>query len=315
MRTRNLLRGMLLTFLLLGLTAAAFVPMAAAAATPGTETTTEVTAVAPKQPIQPLGTPAVIPININYTYQAQSNSLVPTTINLKVVNAPTWAIATISPATVYAPIQKSTVGGSQTAKVHATLIIQTTQDAPAYTIGNVQIEADAQSNGGGALGASTGTVQIPISASYFSILDASVPNSVVIARPQQTLNFPLTVTNLGNADTTVLVTANAQGTGLQVSTPPPKTVLSKNAAKGANTIQIPISVETPYHNGYINTPSVLSLHVASNYAYDVKQKGMDTQLSLLITTKGFYVPGPGAGALIGSLAALALVLRRKSLAG
>lgn len=321
MRSRNMLRGAFIALLLLGLTVATAAPPAAAQVPGGedaTRTNTQVSATPPSQPIRPLSTPAVIPVEITYTYQPQSQALLATQINLEVVDRPSWAIATISPETVFAPIQQGGTGtdSSRQSTVSTTLVVQTTADAPAFQQGNIRIQANAQQNQG--LAASSGTTTVPIVADFFSILDAGIPQTVRIARPQESIDVPITITNLGNADTTVFINRQGEnpqpGAGVLFTSPSPRTVPSKQQGSQDNTLDVPVSLQAPYQNGYINQPGVLNLQITSNYALDTQEQGMTTQVAMLITTKGFYVPGPGPAILIAALGALALALgKRKGL--
>lgn len=313
MNVTSLYKRILAVLVLVGLTVAVS-PMAAAQ-TPGgtTDTTTQVRVQTPSQAIPPLSTPVPLEVSVQYCYQPQSKALLATPIQLSITDNPSWAIATVTPSTVYVPIQAAgtSTDGQQCETVTTDLVVQTTADAPAFQQGKIAVQAQAESNQG--LAASSGQTQVPVSSAFFSLLNAKVPKSVVTARPQADLTFPVSVDNLGNAQTTVYVSpSNPEKLSLQVTKPSPTNIPSKQQGAKDNSATIPVSVQTPYKNGYLNRPDVLNLDITSNYAFDVAQKGMQTSVSLLITTKGFYVPGPGALLMLASMAGVALVLGRRN---
>lgn len=291
----------LLTAVLLGSFILGMVPMSSAQnpacpTSPTCSTTLQMDITPPSQPVKPLGPFITVPITVTYIYtQTASVSLAATPITLKVTNAPSWAIVTLSPQTVYAPVsqvQGAGAGGSSTStvKLPANMLVSATADAPAFTQGPIELQADAAANG--ALVSQTTKNQISINADFFSIIEATTPQNIQKAKPQQQVIFPITVTNFGNAQTKVEFITESQPDKWQTSPPAPIQLASRQAGGTQNAKTANYNVQTPYSNGYLNVVGAITIRLKSNYALDPKVIGDSTIISTLTTTKGFYVPGP-----------------------
>jgi hypothetical protein len=291
----NLRVGILVGLVVLSLFAG-FAPSASAqaecnAVSQGCATTTQLTATPPSSPVKPLGPFLAVPISIVYTYVPTSVSLAETQVALAVTNAPTWAVATVSPSTVFAPVDFAPSGAQPVQRTLSTfLLISATIDAPAFTQGVIEVTATAAANGN--LLPSSGKVQVPIQADYFSIIQASTPEAIQKAKPQAQVTFPITVTNFGNALTKVTFGLDQPAPpSWQVTLPTPITLQARQQGQNQNVATANFVIQTPYQNGYMNVVGAITLRLTSAYALDPKVVGDSTIVSTLTTTKGFYVPG------------------------
>lgn len=271
----------------------------------GGETRTQLAAEPPNEPIQPLSGLRNIPLDVTYVYQEGGASLVTTAIEVEVTDRPSWASVSVTPSTVYVPVRDGE-GGQGT--VTTNLVVQVNADAPAYQQGTIELTASARRNGN--LGPSQGTTTIPIQAGFYSVLDAQTPRPLVVAGPQDVVEFPVTVSNFGNGDQTVTLSISQGAEDLDIVLPGTFTTPSKVAGGETNTRTVTVTVQTAFRTGYINAPGTFSLDVSSAYALDQSEEGMSTRISALVTTKGFYVPGPAPGLAAAVLAGVALAGRR-----
>ncbi|HLE96121.1 MAG TPA: hypothetical protein VI997_02020 [Candidatus Thermoplasmatota archaeon] len=299
---------------MLTLSAVAALAPAASAQTGQADTTTEISITPYDTPIKPLSGIISIPISIVYTYTA-GVAIVPTAISLTVSEAPPWAVISISPSTVYVnPLntgaaQDSTgVGKQARPATPPKMLVSTTADAPAFSPANVKITATAKANGD--LKESSGADSTLITADFFSILDASAAQTIQLARPQKQVVYPITVQNFGNANTKTFYEITSKPDGWQVQEPIPLTLEAKQQGGKQTTATVNLNILTPYHNGYLNEVGAITMKITSNYALDTKQKGDTTQVSVLTTVKGFYVPGPSGLFVVLAIAGAALVLGR-----
>lgn len=95
------------------------------------------------------GTPAEVPVEIDYCYFfLGATALTPTKATVRIVEAPAWLVAHVSPSTVYFPIlfpagpSAQTCAPSQT----ATLTVTVAEDAPAGAVGTIRLQVDAAMN-------------------------------------------------------------------------------------------------------------------------------------------------------------------------
>lgn len=263
--------------------------------------------------IKPLSDLAVITGDVVYTYSSNGASLIATTIQLKVTDAPAWASVTISPATIPAPVASSTPGAGSTQTTPPLpfkVLVSTTADAPAFTLANIKVSATALTNGN--LKQSTAEESTPIRADFFSIIDAVPQTTIQLATPQSQVAYPVTVTNFGNAQTKVFFEITDKPASWQVVAPTPITLDAKQAGGKQTSSTVNLMIQTPFRNGYLNEVGAATMKVTSSYALDNKIKGDQTQMSTLTTTKGFYVPGFEALFVLVGLAGVALVIRRRA---
>jgi hypothetical protein len=306
MDTKNVTRGVAIGLLvLIGMLVAVSGAALAQPSTSGGETTTQLEATPPSERIRPLSGLKNIQLSVEYCNQEGGYAFVTTPITLQVDNSPSWISATVSPSTVY--IEPSQNGGCQSTNTN--VVVQTTSNAPAFRQGNIKISAQAESNGD--LDGSSGETTIPVQAGFYSVVDARTPKTVVIAGPQEKIEFPIKIANFGNGPQTVFLDTSQQTEGLDIVLPGAVQVSSKATGAEDNTRTAVVSVQTPSKNGYINQPGTFTLDVSSAYSLKQSINGMSTRVSSLITTKGFFVPGPGSAAAVLAMAGVAMGLARR----
>lgn len=240
-------------------------------------------------PIRPLSETKETTITIKYTYfgAAGASGLVPVRVALQVADLPPWAVATLNPPAVFmtiTPTQQATTV-QQTAK----LLMATTADAPGLTPVTIKIKATSDSNS--YLKSANSEGQTTISADYFGLLDAVAGTTIQIAKPQEQVSYPITVTNLGNGQTKVFFRITNAPEGWQVVTPQPVVLEARQQGGKKTSETIQLQIQTPFRNGYLNEVGVVGLEITSAYALNPDKKGDTTQVNVLTTTKGFYVPG------------------------
>jgi hypothetical protein len=232
-------------------------------------------------------------------------------VSYKVTKNPPWASVTVSPGSdviiLDAP-SSGTVKGKRT----FTVTVTASDLAPAFQADTIEITATV--NAPAPAGAKNAAQSVQIQADYFSILDVQLTQSIQQDRPQATVTFPIKVTNLGNGATKVnfAVPEGGKSEGLVVIPPNAVTLQSKQAGGSAISAEVPLQIQLPHKNGYMNQAGAVTLEITSNYALDGKLVGDKTQVNVLVTTKGFYVPGFELVFLVGVLGAAAALMRRRT---
>jgi len=247
---------------------------------------------------------------VTYTQDAAASQVAGIPVKLTITKTPPWASAVVSPATDVVPTTPGATPGASvtTSPKQFSIAITATQDAPAFTPDT--IEVTIQTSGGAGTTALSGKATAQVTADYFSVIDVNIPQSIQVARPQQAISFPVTITNLGNANTKVSFAIGDHDPGLIVQQPVPVVLQSKQTGGTTPAQTVQLQIQTPYKNGYMNSVGGVSYKITSAYALDPKLTGDSSAVSVVVTTKGFYVPGfelPLALALVG---ATALVTRR-----
>lgn len=231
-------------------------------------------------------------------------------VTYSVTKQPAWANVLVSPATdVFPSPTNPSPGSSYTSAKQITVTVTASDQAPAFQADQIEITATTTPSTQGKQAVGKGNV--PITATYFSIIDVQLTEAIKVERPQTPVIFPVKVTNFGNANTKVTFDIG-EGTSasLQVPIPNPITLQSKQAGGNQISSDVQLTVQTPYKNGYMNEVGIVNYKLTSAYALDTKVKGDESSVSVLVTTRGFYVPGPSPLLFVGLIGAVALALRR-----
>lgn len=250
-------------------------------------------------------------VSVTFDNTGQTN-IVGIPVTYQVTKQPAWAQVVVSPASdVIIVAANPTSPQASTGTKTFTVSVTASDQAPAFQPDTVEITATATPGSPNAKGGSA-KASVPVTAAYFSILDAQLAETIKIERPQTAVIFPLKLTNFGNANTKVSFTVQDKAENLNVPVPIPIVLQSKQAGGNQISSEVPLTVQTPYKNGYMNEVGVVTYKITSAYALDPKLAGDSTQVSVVVTTKGFYVPGPEPIFMVGLVAVAALLLRRRS---
>lgn len=304
---RNRTIHFLIAFALLGTLAAALVPTAEAQ---GTQYSIVISLTPPAEKVKPLQGQITFGGKVEYAADPSGQSnLVGVPVSYKVTKAPAWAAVTVSPG---ADVITLTPGQQYTGNRQFTVAVTASDQAPAFQSDTIEITATVTPAAPAT--PKSAAQSVPIQADYFSILDVQLSQAIQQDRPQATVTFPVKITNLGNGATKVNFALAEGGNpqNLALLIPAPVTLQSKQAGGNQISAEIPLQVQLPHKNGYMNQVGSVTYDITSHYALDGKLIGDKTTLSVLVTTKGFYVPGPGLLLVVGVVAAAAGLLRRRA---
>jgi hypothetical protein len=296
---------------LAGAAFAMVVPTAGAQGAAGVAPTLVVKLNPTSENVKPLQGPISFTGEATLTYDpSKASNVVGVPVSYKVTKQPAWASVVVSPATdVFATGSAPGASTSATQKSSFTVSVTASDQAPAFASDSIEITATASlQNPSQQVTAAQST---PIAAAYFGILDAQLAETIKVERPQTPVVFPLKVTNFGNGATKIKFAVTDKTENLNAPPPADLILQAKQTGGSPITAEVPLQIETPYKNGYMNEVGSVTYKLTSNYQFDAKQIGDTSTISVLITTKGFYVPGPEIPLVIGLLAIGALVLRRR----
>lgn len=265
---------------------------------------------APSEVVKPLQAPIQFSGKVTFTADyGVAAGLIGVPVSYTVTKQPAWATVLVSPATDIFPAPTAGANAAYTAERPITVTVTASDQAPAFQADTIEITATTTAPAPGK--SFTGKSSVPLTAGYFSILDIQLAEAIKVERPQMPVIFPVKIQNFGNANTKVTFEIGpGTSTALQVPVPGSVTLQSKQAGGNAISADVPLTIQTPYKNGYMNEVGIVNYKITSAYALDPKIKGDESSVSVLVTTRGFYVPGPSPLLFVGLLGAIALVLRR-----
>lgn len=263
--------------------------------------------------VRPLGPFVTFAIQVHYRYLEAFPEPESTPITLSVASAPPWAVATVSPTTVFVAAALPPCGCERDAVGEAFLLVTTTQDAPAFEPAGVVVVAEAPEHG--AYKAARGERSAEVAASYFGLVEATTPAATQKIAVGQRAEFPVTVTNFGNgASRAVFGLEPAPPPGLLFVLPPPGLLGARQQGSAANTATFPVRVEA---TGPFET-TTLNITVTAGSVQDPSAEGDATKVTVRVQPPGAGGPGgvtrgaPGPEAALLAVALGALAWARRS---
>jgi hypothetical protein len=218
------------------LAAIALAPLASSQAPSVDQPTITVTVGEPPGPIRPLGPFVTLPVHVAYSFLEATPSDPEVEISLLVPSAPPWVVTTVSPSML--AIQPSTVpcGCMRTLRAEGSLLVSATHDAPAFAPAPITVRATAPQSGIHQAAEGEGTA--PVSAAFFSQIEATAIPTAVRMVPGGFQDIEVTVTNLGNAETEFRFAVEGSATGIVFTPPEPVVVAARQVGGTRNSAHV-----------------------------------------------------------------------------
>jgi hypothetical protein len=147
---------------------------------------------------------------------------------------------------------------------------------------------------------------------YLSILSVKVDGRVTQAGPQKEVEFPITVTNFGNAQTRVVFQTFERPTNDRwvIGLPDPLVLESKNEADGQED-QTGYTIISSYKTGWNNDQGSFTISMKPTATIGGNPEGEEVYANVIVRVKGVHVPGFEPLALVAAVIGSALVARRQ----
>lgn len=254
---------------------------------------------------QPDGPSVSIPINIKYQVFVpdsfisnpalrllflQTFIITNAQIKLTVVNPPDWAAISLANPNPYVPIS------TETQETQTTLQIAAHKDAPAQGFSlRIQAETDPVLNGH--VPSQEAYLDIQFQPGYIPLINVYTAEPNVVVAPQETVNFPIEITNLGNKETIVRARITDKPDGWATLLPQSQIIIPSARGGGDNTDTLTFSVTPPYGFGWHNELETISLEFTPEFS--PPQGGGNTsafvgspvQFQVTLRNRGFSTPG------------------------
>jgi hypothetical protein len=259
-----------------------------------------------QQPVVPRGALRALDLTISHTVtrgvfgQAMLNVYRGKTIiiNVEVVETPSWCTATIGQGTL-----ATTVQPGEPTYVKTTLSLQVADDAPAFGLGYIKVQATARK-----AGLITGFIQeftLTFVPDYKPLIQPAYPETNTKKMgPLDTAVFPIQITNLGNARTVVLLTVVDVPTEWNAIVTD-QLILEEGEGSSATAYLV---IKPPKNFGYHNDEKTITISMQPVKYDDYSKKGEITYSTFLVESRGFSTPGFESIAFIGALAVVLLII-------
>ena len=232
-------------------------------------------------------------------------------VKMTILNPPTWAAVSINPSPAYVNID------SQFNQTTAVLTIAAHDDAPAEGfVLNIKAETDPVLNNH--VAAKEAFVDITFQPGYIPLIDVYTESPTRIVGPQETVIFPIKITNLGNKRT--LVTARILSYPEDWSVQMSQTQITiPSAADGNNIGYLSCSVIPPFGFGWHNDLETINLDFTPQFSppqgNNTDYIGTPVAFQITVRNRGFSTPGFETGGMLLSIgiafALIGLLYKRK----
>ncbi len=201
-------------------------------------------------------------------------------IELDIIDSPSWCHATFRHPQAVANLSPSFIN-----KIPLYIILD--EDAPAYEQGYLLVEAFIRSPPAiNYISSYKKEFNLTFTTSFYPVIDVNLPDvNVKEIGPQESAEFPLEISNIGNDKTIVNIKVDSLPDGW-AATVTDSLLLEKESSKKAQ-----LSVKPPRDFGYKNEVGIVRLKLTPTRAYDMSEEGDDLTISFLIKSKGFSVEG------------------------
>jgi hypothetical protein len=265
----------------------------------------------------PTGTPVSIPINVSFHVFVpekfvsniwlrllflQTMIITNAKITFTIENPPDWAAISIANPNVYIDISTS-VRTSQTA-----IIITPHSNAPSEGF-NLKIKAETTSLLNGHIPPNSAEANIQFQPGYIPLIDVQTDNPSRIVGPQETVTFPIRITNLGNKQTLVTAKITNYPEGWAPLLPESTIIIPSisEAGAGNNVATMAFSITPPYGLGWHNELQTITIEFTPQFSPPVAGKnltGTPINFQVTVRNRGFSTPG---FELVGVVAAVIIV--------
>jgi hypothetical protein len=231
--------------------------------------------------------------------QAYMNKLV--LVDLQVTEFSPWCIATLSVTTLLIPISWG-VSNSTLA-----LNVQLTENAPAFGEGYVKILASTHKQG--LIEGFEKEFTLEFTPGYLPRINVNLPEGTAKnINPTESAVFPIEISNLGNARTTVFFTIEDIPNGWTAVIDNDITLIENGQSSAT------LTVKPPRDFGFHYDRKSIMIKLTPARAENTTELGKPSFVTVLVQSRGFYTPGFEAITLIGATAIVLLcitIIRKK----
>lgn len=239
---------------------------------------------------------------VTYRYGQGARADEATTVEVTVLSTPPWAEAEFNTSSVSFPVPATSATSGRTDERQVLLNVTLPPDAPAFAEGDVEVRAQAESNGN--VASSEGTDTQPVQPDYRASLQVDHRQTVPVPGGRDH-PLPLDVRAQANDDTLVDVRLQAKPANSRVTLPGPTPL--EGAAAGNGSASLDVSLRMPWTR---NQEGTLSLVLTPFSANRTDVAGSETTVEMTLVGQSL-VPGPGPGAVLAGLLAAAAAARRR----
>jgi len=218
-------------------------------------------------------------------------------IKLETLETPTWCTATLKSGTI------TTVVSSEEKELSTVLTLRVDENAPAFGAGYVKIKASVYKIG--AIDGYSQEFTLEFTPAYLPMINAQLPDgNTKNIGPMDTAVFPIEISNMGNARTTVFFKIeNVPKDWIAVVTDE----ITLDEGKGSKGIAY-LTIKPPKGFGYHYDEQSIIVTMTPARAEDLTNQGESKTVTVIVESRGFSTPGFESVLFIGALLAVVVLL-------
>ena len=223
------------------------------------------------------------------------------TVDIVIVSVPSWCSASLSQGTFSFTVQQPDLGAQIQ---HTTLSLTIAEDAPAYGLGSIVLQATAHK--AGLIAAYTTQSTLDFIPDYKPLIGVTLPNTNTIEiGPTDTATFSIKIQNMGNAATVVLLDVvdvpkdwNAVITS--------QVVLQEGSGSTGTAYLV---IKPPKNLGYHYDEETIKISLQPAKADNLSKRGDIIYESFLVQSRGFSTPGFEPLIFLGALGLVLIIFK------
>jgi hypothetical protein len=234
-------------------------------------------------------------------------------VSLTIVDKPDWCAVSITNPNPYVSPFSNPVGDFSYAET--SVVVATYKDAPARPF-NLIIKAETPSILRGRVGPNQAEINIFFTPGYVPLINVYTQKPTRVVGPQETVTFPIEITNLGNKETLVTARVVDCPKGWSPLLSQSQIVIPSTAEGGAtNTMEMSFSITPPYDFGWHNDLETITLEFTPQFsppqAGTNKTIGTPVPFQMTVRSRGFSTPGFEVFPVIIAIGIVSLILLKR----
>jgi hypothetical protein len=237
-------------------------------------------------------------------------------VSLSIVDKPDWCTVALTNPNPYVSPLSNPVGDFSYAET--SVVVATYKNAPSRPF-NLIIKAETPSILRNRVGPNQAEINIYFTPGYVPLINVYTAEPNRIVNPQDTVTFPIEITNLGNKETLVTARVVKYPEGWSPLLSQSQIIIPSVAESGSGTnkMEMSFSITPPYGLGWHNDLETITLEFTPQFSPPMaggnKTIGTPVPFSMTVRSRGVSTPGFEIIPLIIALGIVTIILKKRKI--
>jgi hypothetical protein len=237
-------------------------------------------------------------------------------VSLSIVDKPDWCTVALTNPNPYVSPFSNPVGDFSYGET--SVVVATYKDAPSRPF-NLVIKAETPSILRNRVGPNQAEINIYFTPGYVPLINVYTTEPNRIVTPQETVTFPIEITNLGNKETLVTARVVEYPEGWSPLLSQSQIIIPSVAESGSGTnkMEMSFSITPPYGLGWHNDLETITIEFTPQFSPPMaggnKTIGTPVPFSMTVRSRGISTPGFEVIPLIIALGIVTIILKKRKI--